>query len=201
MGRSRLSLNRGALAITFAFSATATPAFGADPHGEATPSILSGDLGNVIWTLAIFFLLLAVLKRFAWKPILSALQRREDFIRTSLESASKERTEAERLLKEYTERIEKARVEATAIVEEGKRDAEAARRRIHDDARKEAEEMIGRAKREIGIARDDAVHALADRTLDLATLLAGKIMARQLNAEDHRGLLEESIKEMSKVQP
>lgn len=194
---------RTLICVLFPTLVTAVPcAIGAETGGDdKAPVLLQFDPGTAVWTIIVFLIVFGLLAKFAWKPILAALKQREDFIRDSIEGAKRERAEAERLLKEYTERIEKARVEATAIVEEGKRDAEAARRRIHDDARKEAEEMIARARREIGIARDDAVHALADRTLDLATLLAGKIMAKQLNAEDHRALLEESIAEMTKVQP
>lgn len=194
---------RTLICVLFPTLVTAVPcAIGAETGGDdKAPVLLQFDPGTAVWTIIVFLIVFGLLAKFAWKPILAALKQREDFIRDSIEGAKRERAEAERLLMQYTERIEKARVEATAIVEEGKRDAEATRRRIHDDARKEAEEMIARARREIGIARDDAVHALADRTLDLATLLAGKIMAKQLNAEDHRALLEESIAEMTKVQP
>src|SRR5260221_548762 len=99
-------------------------------------------------------------------------------------------------LKGSTGRIERAPGDATAIVEEGRRDADVVRRRIHEDAKKEADEMIERAKREIAMARDEAVRALYERTLDLATDVAGKIVRRQINAQDHRALLDEALAEM-----
>src|SRR5580765_7647146 len=68
---------------------------------EASPSLFSGDLGNAIWTLVIFFLLLGVLGKFAWKPLLSVLQNREKFIQESLASAKHDREAAEARLKEY----------------------------------------------------------------------------------------------------
>lgn len=178
--------------------AAAHAAEGKAAHAEsAPPNILSGDLGNVFWTMTIFVVLLVLLRFTAWKPILAALKAREDFIRDSLDSAKRERNEAERLLKEYTERIERARVEASAIVEEGKRDAEAVRRRVHEETKKEADDMLARAKREIGVARDDAVKQLYDRTLTLATDVAGKIVKRQLSPTDHKALLDEAIAEMA----
>jgi len=169
-------------------------------EAEGRGPLLSFDPGMAVWSIIVFGILLIVLGKFAWKPILAGLQQREKFITDSLESAKHEREQAEKLLKQYTEQIEHARVEATAIVEEGKRDAEAVRRRIHEDAKKEADEMVARAKREIAIARDDAVKALYERTLDLATDVAGKIIRRKVSGDDHRDLLNESLAEMARVE-
>lgn len=217
MSRLRLFLFAAVVVIGLANRTAPCAAQATAPHGDrapvahnveshegraenGTPNILSGDLGNVVWTLAIFFVLLGVLRAFAWKPILLALKRREEFIHDSLENARKERADAERMMKEYAERIEKARLEASAIVDEGKRDAEAVRKRLHEETKKEADDMIARAKREIGIARDDAVKDLYDRTLTLSTETAGKIIRRQLTPGDHRVLLDESLAEMAKAE-
>ena len=106
----------------------AAPALASE--GGEQPNLFTGDLGNVIWSLATFLVVLGVLGRFAWKPILGALQKREDFIRDSLAHAKRDREESERKLKEYTDKLVTARSEATAIVEEGRRDAEALKRRF-----------------------------------------------------------------------
>ena len=172
----------------------------AGAHEEDRPPLLSFDPGTALWSIIVFVVLLIVLSRTAWKPILSGLQQREKFINDSIASARREREEAERLLKQYTEQLEKARQEAAALVEEGKRDADAVRRRIEDEAKKAADEMIARANREIAVARDDAVKALYERTLELATGVAAKIVRRQLTPEDHRALLDESLSEMAKAQ-
>lgn len=169
-----------------------------DGHGEE-PSILAGDLGNVVWTLAIFVVLLIVLKKSAWGPILGALQKREEFIEKSLRDAKRDREAAEVKLREYLAQIEKAREEATAIVEEGRRDAEVVRRQIHDEARKEADAMVERAKREIGLARDTAVKDLYDLVADMSTDVAGKIIKRQLSPDEHRRLVQESIDELKQM--
>ncbi len=160
------------------------------------PSLFSGDLGNAIWTLVIFVFVLAVLGRFAWRPILATLQRREEFIRESLESARRDREEAEKRLREHEERLHRAKEEATAIVEEGRRDAEDAKRRIAEQARAEADAMIQRARREIGIARDTAVKELYERAADLATEIAGKAMRRAMTEDEHRRLIVASLEEL-----
>jgi len=169
-------------------------------HGAGqTPNILTGDLGNVFWTVLIFITLLVVLRATAWNPILKALQNRERFITESLESAKKERDEAKKLLEEYTARIEKAHAEALAIVDEGRRDAEEVRKRIHGEAQGEAEAMLARARRDLELARDDAVKQLYDQAIVLATQTAGKILRRELKADDHRRLLDESVAELSRL--
>ncbi len=183
----------------------ASAAYAADaPHdshgGEPKSPLLSFDPGTAVWSIIVFVLLLVVLKKTAWTPILNGLQAREKFINESLANARREREEAEKLLKQYTERIEQARLEATAIVEEGKRDAEAVKRRIEDDSKKAADDMLARAKKDIAVARDDAIKGLYERTLDLASDVAAKIVRKQLTPADHKALLDESLSEMAKAQ-
>lgn len=172
---------------------------GAAGH-EAPPGLFSGDLGNAVWTLLIFFLLLLVLGKVAWKPLLTALQNRERFIRESLESAKRDRESAETRLREYEQRISKAQEEATAIVEEGRRDAEALKRKIEEDARRNADNMIERAKREIGIARDTALRELYDNSAKLASNIATNILKRQITVDDQRRLIEDALAEMNSGQ-
>lgn len=161
--------------------------------------LFSGDLGNAIWTLAIFLGLIAVLGKFAWGPILSTLQEREDFIRSSLEKADESRQEAEARLRDYEERLKEARAEATAIVEEGRRDAEVLRGRIEEEAREEAEKIRARTLRDIDIARETAVKELYELSGTMATKIAAQIVSRELKAEDHQKLIEDAISEMENL--
>ncbi len=177
----------------------AMPTFAAGDGGEN--NIFAGDLGNVLWTLVIFFLVLVVLGKFAWGPLLDSLKAREDFIRESLETAKHDRDQAEVRLKKYDDKLNEARAEATAIVEEGRRDAEVLRQRIEEEARAEAEKMIARAKREIGIAKETAVKELYTLSGTLATDIAARIVGRELKAEDHKRLIEESIGELEQAGP
>ncbi len=169
-------------------------------HGEGgSPSLFTGDLGNFIWTLLIFVLVLAVLGKFAWGPILKVLQTREEFIRDSLTKAKEEREESQRVLAEYKTQIENAKDEATAIVDEGRRDAEETRKRIQAQAKAEAQEIADRAKRDIGLARDHAVKELHDEVIVLAASVAGKMIQREVNADEHKSLLDESLTELGRM--
>lgn len=156
----------------------------------------AGDVGTALWTLIIFVLVIWVLGKFAWGPILDGLQSREKFIRDSLEQAKEDRETAEARLKEYTERLETARAEASEIVEEGKRDAEAVRQRIEDEAREESERMVERARREIELAKEGAVRELYTLSARLATDVAERVIRRELSAEDQQRLISQAIEEL-----
>src|SRR4029077_7467824 len=137
-----------ALLATTALLMMALPALAAEAEG-GEPSLFAGDLGNSIWTILIFVVVLVILGKFAWGPILKTLQSREAFIHEALASAKRDRDAADARLKEYEERLATARAEATAIVEEGRRDAEIVKRKIEEEARREGDKMIDRARREI----------------------------------------------------
>ena len=173
-------------------------ALAATGGGEA--NIFAGDLGNAIWTLVIFGLVLFVLGKYAWGPMLDSLQQREKFIRESLEQAKADRESAEGRLKEYEEKLTAARAEATAIVEEGRRDADEARRRVEDEARVETDKMLERAKREIGIAQQTAVKELYSASASLATDLAGRVLGREVKPEDHERLIAESLDKLGNIE-
>ena len=103
----------------------ALPAYAQEhaPEGAAL-SPFAGNVGNAIWTLAIFLLVLIILGKFAWGPVLALLQEREQFIHKSLADAKRDREEAEARLKEYAAKVQSARAEAAALVDDARRDAE-----------------------------------------------------------------------------
>jgi len=160
---------------------------------EGGGNIFSGDIGNAIWTVVVFLAVLYVLGKYAWGPLLASLQERESFIRDALAKAKADREAAEARLKEYEARLAQARAEATAIVEEGRRDGESVKARIEARAREEAERTIERAKREIGIAKDTAVKELYGLAGRLATDAASRIIRKELSPEDHERLVAEAI--------
>jgi F-type H+-transporting ATPase subunit b len=171
----------------------------ASGEGEAEPSLFAGDLGNAFWTLLIFLLLLGVLAKWVWPQILKGLQHRERFIRESLASAKGDREAAQKLLEKHAEMIKEAQRQATAIVAEGRRDAEEVKKRIVAETKSEGDKMIARAKREIELARDDAVKQLHDQAVSLGTSIAGKIISKELTAGDHGKLVDEALAELGRM--
>lgn len=186
--------------IALPLLALAIPALAAAAEESAeAPSLFAGDLGNSAWTLVIFVIVLIVLGKFAWGPLLSSLQSRETFIREALESAKHDREAAEARLKEYEQKLAASRAEATAIVDEGRRDAEVVKRRIEAAAKEEADKMIERAKREIHIATDTATKELYTLSAKLATQLAAQVIGRELSPQDHQRLISQAIAGISGI--
>jgi F-type H+-transporting ATPase subunit b len=179
---------------TLALAAAALPAW-AEEHGapEGGLSPFAGNVGNAIWTLVIFLLVVVVLGKYAWKPILKALQEREIFIHDSLAAAKSDREQAEARLKEYTDKLVGARQEATAIVDEARRDAEVVKRKILAEAHDEQQKELQRAKREITLAKETAVKELYVQAATLSTQLAAKVLRREINPKDHERLFRDSL--------
>jgi len=173
---------------------SAAPAFASEGEGGANP--FAGDVGTAIWTVVIFAFVLLVLGKFAWGPILEGLQSREDFIADSLAKAKEDREAAESRLREYEEKLNSARAEATAIVEEGKRDAEEVRRTIEEQSKASADEMIERARREIRIAQETAVKELYEGGTRLSVEIASQVLGREIDAGEHQRLIAEAIERL-----
>lgn len=175
-----------------------SPEGGHDAHGP-NYGLLTVDGMTALWTIVVFVVLLIILRAAAWKPIQRTLQNRERFIMDSLANAKREREESDRLLAQYREKLNQARAEATAIVDEGRRDAEEVKKRITAEAKVEAESIVNRARRDIEIARNDAVKQLHDQAIALATTVAAKIVRKELKASDHERLLDEALAELENV--
>jgi F-type H+-transporting ATPase subunit b len=185
------------LASSLLFLGGLVPALAQEAHGGGSVNPFAGDVGNAIWTVLIFGLLLFVLGKYAWGPILSGLQARESFIREALEKADRDRKESAAKLQEYVDKINASRAEASAIVEEGKRDGDALKRKIEEDAKAEAMAIISRGKREIEIATDTAIKDLYARSTQLATAIASGILGREIQAKDHDQLVADTIARLS----
>jgi len=166
--------------------------------GEANP--VSLDLWQSVFTILVFVLLVVILSRTAYGAILDGLQKRERFIRESLDVAEKARKAAETHMHEYEEKLRKAREEASAIVEEGRRDAEVVRRRIEGEAHESCENMLQRARREIEISRDTALKALYEETANLAASLAVSALNRQISPEEHQRLVMDALRDLGQRQ-
>ncbi|MCL4838221.1 MAG: F0F1 ATP synthase subunit B [Thermoanaerobaculia bacterium] len=164
--------------------------------GGASP--FSGDVGNAIWTLVIFLLVVLFLGKFAWGPLLKGLQSREEFIRSSLETAKRDREAAEARLQEYEAKLAAARTEAAGIVEEARRAGETLRRRLQDEAQAESRQTVERARRDISLATETAKRELHDYAGELAVAIAERVLGREIDRADHERLVAESIEEISR---
>jgi F-type H+-transporting ATPase subunit b len=154
------------------------------------------DPGLFIWTILTFLVLLGLLGRFAWGPLLQALETRQEGIRKSLEDAEAARRELERLNRESGAILKSARIEAESIVTKSRGDAEALREEFKKRARAEADAMIGDAKRQIASEKAQAIGDLRNQVAELAIMIATKVLERNVSREDNDKLVEDTLKRL-----
>jgi F-type H+-transporting ATPase subunit b len=160
---------------------------------EAPPPTNVGDVGHAIAALAIFGILLAILGRFAWKPLLAQLRRREESIAEALRSSQQREAEAQELLKFYRARMERAETDATEVVTRGRKEAAATREEVLSAARQEAVRTIAEARRDIAGAKEAALRELRVTVAELAVDLAEQVLQKTLTEADQARLVEESL--------
>jgi len=161
------------------------------PTPSTDPAEFRGDLA--IWSFAVFVLLAGLLAKFAWKPILEGLDKREQGIADTIAATRAANDEAKNMLASYERRLAEASEEVRGMLEEARRDAEATRQTIVAEARKAADDEQARAKREIGLATDDALSRIAERAGELAVDVAGKFIRQKLSADDQQQLVRDSV--------
>ena len=152
------------------------------------------DPGLFVWTIITFLILLGVLTKFAWKPLLKALETRENEISQSLEDAEKAKQELERLSAESDEIIAKSHSEAQGIVSEGKKAAEQLTATTLNKAKEEAMANLSAAKDQIKIERDKAIVEIKGEVVNLSLSIAEKLVNKNLSKEDNKSLIDESLK-------
>jgi F-type H+-transporting ATPase subunit b len=167
---------------------------GAGDINPLAPSAWKLDLA--LWTAVVFLCLLAILARFAWKPLMAGLDRRERGIADQIAQAEAANQQAKQLLGDYQHKLAEARDEVRGIVEQGRRDAEKLGHELIDKAKEEARAEHAQAVKQIEAATDAAVKGLADRSAAMAVELAGKIVRAKLNPADHARLIEQATEKM-----
>lgn len=154
------------------------------------------DPGQMIISAAAFFILLGLLSKFAFPPVIKMLDERKQKIRESIEKAEETRMEAERLLEEYKKQIADARAEAHGIVEQGRKVGETMKDDIVAKAHEEAAAMISKAREEIGAEKRKAMDELTGHVAELTVSAAGRVIGKSLNEADHKRLIEEYLSEI-----
>nr|PZN89609.1 MAG: ATP synthase F0 subunit B [bacterium] len=162
-------------------------------HAGGGGGLFSINPGLMIWTVIIFLALLAVLTKFAWKPILGALEARERRIQDILDAAARDRAEAERLMQEHQRQLAEARQQAQQITAEGRQAAERIRQEMLERARAEQEELLARARQELERERERALEALRRDAVELSLAAAAKLVGKRLDSEDDRRIITEYL--------
>jgi F-type H+-transporting ATPase subunit b len=164
------------------------------PAGDPDPMAVQPRLA--IWTVVVFLGLFAVLTKFAWKPLLGALHQREEHLEHVLVQTERARNESEQLLARHRKQMEEAAEQVHAMFENARREAQAQADDLMQRARAEADAERQRARRDIENARDQALSEIWQKTADLAVAVAGRVLNRELSADDHGRLVAAALDEL-----
>ena len=152
--------------------------------------------GLFIWTILVFVVLLTLLKKFAWVPLLSALEERQEGIRKSLSDAEQARKELEQVQQESNRIIAKARADADAIIASSRSDAIKLQDELREKARSEADGILKNAERQIQQQTDRSLVQIREEAVDLSLTIASKLVQRNLSKEDNDALIEKALKQI-----
>lgn len=152
--------------------------------------------GLYIWTIITFLLLLYVLAKFAWKPLLKMLEDRENLIKSSLKDAEKAKLELESLTQESEAITAKARSEAQSILAESKSAAEKVKEDTIAKAKEQSIKIRDDAKKQIEVEKDKAISDIKQEVVNLTLSVAEKLINKNLNDADNKSLIEESLKKV-----
>jgi F-type H+-transporting ATPase subunit b len=164
---------------------------------EEKADLLTPNGGLMFWTIVIFALLLVVLSRYAFKPMLSAVEARERSLQAAIDDARRDREEAARILADHRAQLEQARAEAQKLIADGRATAERLRNDLLEQTKAQQQEMLDGARRAIETEKTNAIAALRREAVDLAIAGASKVIERNLDSDANRKLVENYLSSVS----
>jgi F-type H+-transporting ATPase subunit b len=163
--------------------------------------LVQPDPGLYIWTIVTFLVLVALLAKFAWRPLLAALERREESIRKSLDDVQQAKLELEKLRTDSSRILAEARVQADAILSATRDDANRFREEMKQKARAEAETIAKNGERQIQLETARALQQIRQEAVDISLAIASKILQRNLSKDDNARLIEDTFKQIESDRP
>jgi F-type H+-transporting ATPase subunit b len=168
----------------------------AQHESEGGGGLYDINTGLSVWTLIVFVSLLLILRKYAWGPIVDAVDSREKGIQAAIDGAAELNAEAAKLLEEHREQMSDARRQASEILAEAKVASERVRKELEEKARTEAQGIVERALAEIERERDGALETLRRESVDLALAAASQLMQESFDQETDRQLVERYLNEL-----
>ncbi|MFG0250127.1 MAG: F0F1 ATP synthase subunit B [Phycisphaeraceae bacterium JB051] len=156
----------------------------------------AGTIYQGIAAAIVFIVVLVILKKLAWGPILTGLQDRENKIKTDLEEAEKSAKDATATLKQYEAKLAAAQEESRKLIEEARGEAQRVAAQLKDQTQTEITQMKDKAARDINAAKEQALTELYAQAAVMSTQIAGRILKRELNADDQQAIVDESLAQL-----
>jgi F-type H+-transporting ATPase subunit b len=153
------------------------------------------DPGLLIWSIVTFLALVALLAKFAWRPLLEALERRRAEIASALDNAERARAELQRVHQDAAKLLAEARVEAGTIVSRTRADAERLREELRQKALADAAAVTKNAEQQIQLETARAIRQIRDEAANLSIAVASKLLRREVSQKDNETLIQDAIKQ------
>ena len=174
----------------------ASPVLASEEGGGG--ALITPQIGTIFWTLITFILLVVVLGKYAWKPLLGALDERQRSIEESLRQAEKEKADAAKLVEEHKALVAQAHRERAESVAAGQRDAEALKAEILEQARQQRDQLLKQTEEQVQAGIVQAQSKLRVLTADMVIKAAEKLLARNLDDATQRKLVEDYLTDLEK---
>jgi F-type H+-transporting ATPase subunit b len=158
--------------------------------------LVQPDPGLYIWTIATFLILVALLAKFAWRPLLAALEQRQQTIRQSLDDARKAREELQRVQADATRILNEARAQADSIISSTREDANRLREELRQKAQAEASGMVKNAERQIELETARALQTIRQEAVELSVAVASKLLQRNITRDDNDRLIDDTLQKL-----
>jgi len=158
--------------------------------------LVQPDPGLAIWTIVTFLVLLWLLAKFAWRPILRVLEARQETIRKSLDDAQQARRDLEEVNRQSARILKDAHAQAESILNKSRAEADQFREEMKQKARADAETIIRETRGQIETETARALRQIRGEVVDLSVAIASKLIQRNFTKEDNSQLIEETLKQI-----
>ncbi|SFE09853.1 ATP synthase F0 subcomplex B subunit [Lentibacillus persicus] len=160
-------------------------------------AVLGGlHVGDMLMQLFFFIVLIALVRKFAWGPLMNVMQQREEYVAGEIEAAEQSRAEAEKAREEAAEQLKQTKQEASQIIEDARNAGTKQEQDIIESARQEADRIKVSAREEIENEKEKAIQTLQDQVSSLSVLIASKVIEKEISEQDQEELINEYIKEV-----
>jgi len=166
---------------------------------EEVLKIINPMTSTVFWSIIVFIILIIVLWRFVLKPVNRMISKRQVEIQDAVNNADRQKDDAQKYLEEQKQQLEEAKKEARQIIDESKVAAKKIKDEIEERANEKSRAIVDTALEEIRAEQERSIAAVKNKIVDIAMETTEKIIGKNLSEEEHKKLIEESLKEVQKI--
>jgi F-type H+-transporting ATPase subunit b len=166
---------------------------------EEVLKILNPMTSTIFWSIIVFIILFIVLWKFILKPVKNIISKRQSEIMEDINTADKQKGEAQKYLEEQKRELEDARKEARKIIEVSKITASKVKEEIEERAHEKSKLMMESTLSEIAAEKERSINSVKNQMVEIAMAATEKMIAKSLSEKEHKKLIEESLEEVEKV--